>query len=77
MGKRAQSLVAICPFYKSESSQVIQCEGLQPNSAIHMAFGSPADKKQYAIRLCKSWDYGECPVAQMLNARYEDSGFRS
>ena len=71
MGKRAQSLLAMCPFYKSEDKHCIVCEGLLPRSSIHVAFGAPADKRAFEKDFCKSWHYDACELAQMHRKRYE------
>ncbi len=72
MSKRTQSVLAICPFYKSEDAHRILCEGLCRDNSIHMAFGTPAGRRSWAGRYCRSWDYEHCPLAGMQEARYEE-----
>ena len=71
MGKRAQSLLAMCPFYKSEDTHRVICEGLRPMSSIHVAFGLPADRRSFEKEFCKNWGFEACPLAQMHRKRYE------
>lgn len=72
MGKRTESLVVLCPFYKSESGNKIICEGLGPHSSLHMCFGDAAARKRYEMRFCKSWEYEGCKLAELHEKRYED-----
>lgn len=74
MGKRIQSLRALCPFYKSEDSQRICCEGLLPRSSIHVAFADSNDRREFGRTHCKSWDYEACPLCQMHMKRYQEAG---
>ena len=73
MGKRTVSLLALCPFYKSESAQKIYCEGLFPDSAVHMAFGTPDQRRGYEKLYCKSWKYEDCPLAKAHDKRYQEA----
>lgn len=63
--KRFFSLKAICPHYKSEDKQVLYCEGIQKDTAMHIAFAYPADKVAYKEKHCES-NYQDCRIAQML-----------
>lgn len=69
--KRYCSPEALCPFYRSEDSQKIYCEGIGEGNAIHLAFGSKTHLKIHKDSYCDS-EYGECPIAKMLNKKYED-----
>lgn len=63
--KRFFSLKAVCPRYKSEDKQMIYCEGIQKDTATHMAFAYPADKVAYKEKYCED-HYQECRIAKML-----------
>ncbi len=71
MSKKAPSPVAICPFYKDTGKQMIYCEGLEPDSSIHLAYGRVERRKDHEIKYCKSWNYENCFVAKMHLDRYE------
>ncbi|MBP3538710.1 MAG: hypothetical protein J6J62_02580 [Oscillospiraceae bacterium] len=68
MGRHTISYEAQCPFYRAEERNVIYCEGVEKNSAIHNAFaGSAAEyKKRYC---CAEWD--SCLIAKMLWSKYD------
>lgn len=72
MGKRHQSMQAICPFYKAEETRRIVCEGPCARATIHVIFEEPERKRQYAKRFCRSWQYEHCLIAQMQEKRYEE-----
>ena len=61
---------AQCPFYKGEYRMEIFCEGLIPDSSIHQGYANPALMNDYIKEFCTK-DYERCPVAQMLNKKYE------
>ena len=42
-----------CPYYKGEEKQIIFCEGVQEGSAIHLAFDTSINLKDYKNRYCK------------------------
>lgn len=58
---------AICPFYRHEDSQVIYCDGIVPDSVIHLAFASRTDARDYKVKYCRcNKGYSECPIAKLL-----------
>ena len=59
-----------CPYYRCESQCVIYCEGVEENSAIHLAFSTPQLRKDYQERFCKSC-WKRCLVAESLNRKYD------
>ncbi len=67
--KRKVDAYVVCPYYHSEERQVIYCEGVEKNSAIHMAFATPQQKKDYLLRNCRQF-WGRCPVADALNKKW-------
>ncbi len=72
MSKKAPSLLAICPFYKDEDKQRIYCEGQEPCSSTIQAFATPEQKRAFALRACKTWEYAEeCSTARALEGKYE------
>lgn len=65
MGKRYIDPKARCPYYHSEDAQKIYCDGVQEGTAIHLAFGSKTDKKDYKQEFCKE-EFGSCKIAGMM-----------
>ena len=63
----------LCPFYKDclRGTQSIKCEGVEPNSTIHLAFGNKVHLSLYMDKYCCK-DYKSCRVAEMLFKKYED-----
>ena len=70
MPKRTVSCAAKCPYYKGEDRHEIYCDGLQEQSAIHVAFASPAKRKDWEQNYCKSISgCTSCSVYRMLKAK--------
>lgn len=69
MGKRYIAKNVECPFYHSEDAQKIYCEGVQPGSALHLAFGSKTDKSNYRKEKCIT-NHRQCIVAGMLYRKW-------
>lgn len=59
-----------CPYYKGEEKQMIFCEGVQEGSAIHLAFDTSTNLKDYKNRFCKK-DYNRCLLADMHNRKWD------
>ena len=71
MGKHHIRTNAVCPFYKHEHPQVIYCDGIVPDSVIHLAFANKTDAKEYKLGYCLD-NYEDCLIAQMLEEVCED-----
>lgn len=65
MGKHKVHKDAICPFYLHEDPQVIYCEGIVPDSVIHLAFANRCDARDYKVKYCRK-NHDECLIAQLL-----------
>ncbi len=63
--KRHISPKAICPYYKHESRQMIDCVGVEEKTVLHLAFASATDSYKYKRELCYL-DYIQCPIYRML-----------
>lgn len=61
----------ICPFYHCEERQVLYCEGLRENTAIHLAFAFAPELKAYRAKHCET-AYTDCPIAKMLAERWSE-----
>lgn len=71
MSKRYVASNVTCPFYQSESHQVIYCESPEPGSVLHLAFSDRGKKYTYKGRCCMRGGKG-CKVAQLLEKQYEE-----
>lgn len=71
MANKSEDHLVRCPFYKTNTSQVIYCEGLEDGMAIHMAFASHAQLVDYKSRFCRRMGYDTCPLARILEDKYE------
>ena len=71
MGKHMVHKDAICPYYRHEDSQVIYCDGIVPDSVIHLAFANKSDAKEYKVKYCREC-YNQCPISQLLEGVLED-----
>lgn len=69
MKHRADVLVK-CPYYKYEEKQKIFCEGVQAGTAIHLAFDTNPNLKEYKSVFCKGC-WSKCLLAKMLNGKYD------
>lgn len=61
------SAAVTCPWYRGEDRQLIYCTGIQPDTALHLAFAYPADKSEFKDTFCGA-DHDGCPIAAMLAA---------
>ena len=73
MAKRYVSKEVRCPFYRSEDSFRVICEGPCRGVSVHLAFDSPTHRSEYEGRFCKS-RFDECIWANALYAGYESEG---
>ena len=70
MGKRFESKRVKCPYYKNQNRNVIFCAGPMENTALHLAFASPAERVAYQKQACFSLDYAErCIIAKAHETR--------
>ena len=70
MANKHEDHLVQCPYYKTHTSQVIYCEGLEDGMAIHMAFATHAQLIDYKSRFCRRSYYGQCPLAKILNQKW-------
>ena len=71
MSNKQEDHLVKCPYYTNNASQVIRCEGLEDGMKIHMAFESHAQLIDYKSRFCRRMHYGKCPLAKLLNRKYD------
>lgn len=65
--KHIVSCAAKCTYYRGEERHEIFCSGLNYGMGTHVAFSSPAERKQWTEEYCKSiHGHEQCPVMKML-----------
>lgn len=67
--KHRSDVLVRCPYYKFEEKQMIYCEGVQEGTAIHLAFDTPPNLKEYKNHFCKGC-YNKCLIAGLLNRKW-------
>ena len=70
MGKHAFGKNVLCPYYKYEGPQMIYCEGVVPDSALHLAFSDKSNMRAYRETYCEGC-YNKCLIAKMLNRKWD------
>ena len=70
MANKNEDHLVQCPYYKTNTSQVIYCEGLEDGMAVHLAFATHAQLIDYKSRYCRRGHYSKCPLATMLNRKW-------
>lgn len=68
--KHRQDVLVKCPYYRGEEKQMLFCEGVQEGTAIHLAFDTPSNLRDYKKRFCTSWCYNKCLIADELNRKW-------
>ena len=68
--KHRSDVLVKCPYYKFEDKQIIFCEGVQEGTAIHLAFDTAPNLKDYKNHFCKRC-YNKCLLADMQNRKWE------
>ena len=72
MATISEDYMVQCPFYKTNTSQVLYCEGLEDGMAIHLAFATRSQLNSYKMRYCRKIGYCACPLARILEEKYGD-----
>ncbi len=67
--KRRMDVLVKCPYYKFEEKQKIYCEGVQEGTALHLAFDTIPNLKDYKNHFCKGC-YNRCLLAEMQNRKW-------
>ena len=70
MSNKQEDHLVQCPYYKTNTSQVIYCEGLEDGMAVHMAFATHAQLINYKGRFCRRDNWSKCPLASEQNKRW-------
>lgn len=69
MRRKRISIDAVCPFYCSEDTHKIRCEGVEDESATHLVFSTLQGKKDHQRKYCNR-KYKECLWAKALYMKY-------
>ena len=67
--KHRQDVLVQCPYYKGEEKQMLFCEGVQEGAAIHLAFDTTPNLKDYKNHFCKRC-WKKCLLAETLNRKW-------
>ena len=70
MANKHEDHLVQCPYYKTNTSQVIYCEGLEDGMVLHLAFATHAQLIDYKGRFCRRNCYKQCPLAKILNQKW-------
>ena len=60
-----------CPFYQADEKQKIHCEGIEPNTRLHLAFATDPQLLAYRHQFCEG-NYCKCLIAMMLMIKYKE-----
>ena len=71
--KHKEDWMVQCPYYKFEEKQMIFCEGVQEGTAIHLAFDTPSNRKDYKNHFCRGC-YNKCLIADLHNRKWGYDG---
>jgi hypothetical protein len=70
MANKHEDHLVQCPYYKTNTSQVVYCEGLEDGMVLHLAFATHAQLIDYKGRFCRRKCYDQCKVAEILNRKW-------
>jgi hypothetical protein len=70
MANKNEDHLVQCPYYKTNTSQVIFCEGLEEGMAIHAAFATHGQLINYKGRYCRRDCWKNCPLADINNRKW-------
>ena len=70
MANKHEDHLVQCPYYKTNTSQVIYCEGVEDGTNTHMAFDTHPHLVDYKGRFCRRMCYGKCLWAHALDQKW-------
>lgn len=70
MANKHEDHLVQCPYYKTNTSQVVFCEGLEDGMVVHLAFAKHDQLVNYKSRYCRRNCWSQCPLATMLNRKW-------
>ena len=71
MANKNEDHLVQCPYYKTNTDQVIKCGKLNEDGiALRMEFATHTQLVDYKSRFCRRICYSKCPFAKMLNQKW-------
>ena len=66
-----------CPFYRTNNTNKIVCEGLTEGNTINLVYESQTDRAKYMKEVCYDvLGCRDCPIYIMLmQTKYEEDGY--
>jgi len=64
-------LLPECPFYMIEGKKGVKCESPVKGSSLGLNFRMEKSFNRFRDAYCYSMDWEKCPIAKMLNDKYE------
>lgn len=62
-----------CPFYRTNNSNKIVCEGLSKGNTINLVYESQVERAKYMKEVCYDiLGCRDCPIYMMLMQKYEE-----
>lgn len=62
-----------CPFYRTNNTNKIVCEGLAKGNTINLVYESQADRAKYMKEVCYDiLGCRDCPIYILLMKKYEE-----
>ncbi len=71
MANKQEDHLVQCPYYKTNTSQVISCEGCEKGTKNQTTFDTHAHLIDYKGRFCRRKTYYQCLWADTLNRKWE------
>lgn len=65
------NMVTVCPFYQRESGKSITCEGMGEKTEIAIKFNDNFGKQIWQKKYCRTYKYGGCPIAEIVEKLYK------
>lgn len=63
--------VIVCPFFIKEIDKKIICEGVVDQTTTLIRFCSEDQKRGHRKMYCQGFQFPKCPIAEILNKKYE------
>lgn len=62
-----------CPFYRTNDTNRIVCEGLEEGNTINLVYESQTDRKEYMKENCNDIEKcHSCPIHKLLDKLYDE-----
>lgn len=75
MANKTMGAWVVCPYYQGYGKKSLLCEWLVKGCGVSIRFPDEDAREHYQKQLCCSLEaYHRCPVARMMDKRYERQG---